>query len=202
MCLNAAVSGSDDCTEQDLPRITRKFPSAAYIKAVNSTTAIVPSSETQYLFPALNTGGCDVYITKWMYKGALKENEDQQYPIFQLWDNELLNVLYSRDESTYYNDIELPITQTKDGMIEFVLKNPIQFDDDDIIGMYIPSNPTPIFFEVNPTLARGYLYTEAESQRFLVHQIFDDDVETEHHLLPLITIEMCEFVFNAYTALY
>ncbi len=174
--------------KDDLLRVARRFPSVSYINTINTT--IRPESETQYFFPSMYTG-CDAYITKWMYKGDLQQNELQRYPALQLWRRELLSFIYILETSTDYNGVKKPITQTEDGMVEFALETPLKFDDDNFIGMYIPSNPTPIFFEMDTTHhGQEYLYMETERQHSLVLSF--DDIETGHQMIPLITVELCE----------
>ena len=182
------IAFCDDCVKDDLLRVARRFPSVSYIRTINTT--IKPESEAQYLFPSMYIG-CEVYITKWMYKGDLKQNELQRYPALQLWRRELLSLIYRLETSTGYYEVKQPITQTEDGMVEFALETPLKFDDDNFIGMYIPSNPTPIFFEMDTTHhGQQYLYMEAERQNTVVFSF--DDIETGHQMIPLITVELCK----------
>ena len=169
-------------------QLTRNFPTIMDLVTSNRTTT-VPSGR-QYIFPYIEIVR-DSYITKWMYRGELQENSDQQYPIFQLWDKEI--VIYMRDEATSINHVELPVQKTEDGIVEFVPLSPVKADDNRFLGLYIPQNPTKIYFENDPTRAREYFFRETSHQRSLI-TIFDD-FDSGNQLIPLVAIELCKCYF-------
>ena len=158
------------------------FPALSEIKTSTSTTVFVPG--TQYLFPDIKFN-CDTFITKWMYKGTLRENNSQQYPIFQLWDNEL-NIIFIRDEDTDYDEIG-QYNQIEDGIVEFVLTTPLEVDNDCFFGVYIPENSTPIYIESGMP-GFTHISLECDSQKTAVFII--EDIDIADTLVPLVTAEL------------
>ncbi len=158
------------------------FPDLSRIKSSNTTSAFM--EKRQYLFPRIKFN-CDIYITKWMYKGSLRESGQQQYPILQLWDNEL-GLLYLRDRSID-NEIKF-YNQTEDDIVEVILKAPLKVDDDCFFGVYIPENPSPIYFDKTTATVQQYISIESDNERLTV--LFLEEFDTGNDLIPLVTVEL------------
>ena len=114
----------------------------------------------------------------------------QQYPIFQVWEDGIIIIAdYIRDESTDYDDIVRPLQETEDGLIIFTPQEPVKVDDDSILGIYIPENPTDIYFDENPFDAREYFFQESSDELLIFRYIFS---ENERIYIPQVTVELCE----------
>jgi len=166
------------------------FPTLSKILSNKANTTVTP--RRQYIFPHIEFN-CDTYITKWMYRGRLRDDSIvpiQQYPIFQIWEEGIIILAdYIRDESTSYDDVVRPVEENEDGIIMFTPQKPVKVDDDSIFGLYIPENPTDIYFEEDPFEARGYFFQES-SNELRIFRYFDSEEERKY--IPQVTVELSE----------
>ena len=137
---------------------------------------------------------CDTYITKVYYKGTMW-NANQQYPLIQIFEEELslfgIVNSFRLKKSMHYNELA-SVNEINPGIIELTPREPIEIDDDSIIGLYLPDGSTEFYFEDNTLRAQSCYHFDADSapfERFVISPVNNDDYSHESLFAPLIAIE-------------
>lgn len=169
---------------------TSDFPSLSDITKTRGKQPVV-AAPGQYVFPEIQFD-CEIqYITKWIYKGALSTG-NQTYPQLQLW---TADAMIFADYALLPTQSSYTVELTESGdEISLTPDIPIPVQAGHMLGIFIPQNSAPLYFDEDDRNGELSLYSTATDPPIIITTLTSTQ---ESRYIPEVTVEISKLAILA-----